>query len=52
MLNVCLIYNENTLNITNKLETLFNSDIKKKYVNSAQVQSSEIDKYIERASIN
>ncbi|EKY03090.1 tetratricopeptide repeat protein [Hoylesella saccharolytica F0055] len=27
-------------------------DIKKKYVNSAQVQSSEIDKYIERASIN
>ena len=26
-------------------------DIKKKYLNSAQVQSSEIDKYIERASI-
>ena len=26
-------------------------DIKKRYLNSAQVQSSEIDKYIERASI-
>ena len=25
-------------------------DIKKKYINSAVVQSSEIDKYIERAS--
>lgn len=46
MLNVCLIYNENTLNITNKLETLFNSDIKKKYKICNVQKFNSIDEFI------
>lgn len=31
MLNICFIYNEKTFNIRNRLDSLLNSDIKKKY---------------------